>query len=316
MVPDVLKSRFCIQIERLEQLERLELLEPTRLNVLNGAQRLNVLNGLNLILLRVSKTWSKIRASTITFHEHELMGASQDRLRRRYSENRLDRTVNSKVKMRPHPNVGLSRLELIEFAVAYSSCYNRPGGGRLYRLGVSPWLHQAGLLRIVSGGIFEDSEPTRARRGLRITRQKSKRSLPPCCLSRLTGPSGKSFSYKWHDRSSKAALSEVSEMRKPKRKASRLTTKSTDEEIVRWTKSHDVFDRLETGVSEVVEDHSDLDEVLREAIFQDNTAQLNMRLPPAMKAVLSKLARQRTTDATTLARIWLAERLERELKAG
>jgi hypothetical protein len=27
-----------------------------------------------------------------------------------------------------------------------------------------------------------------------------------------------------------------------------------------------------------------------------------MRLPPTMKAVLSKLARQRTTDATTLAR--------------
>ena len=105
-------------------------------------------------------------------------------------------------------------------------------------------------------------------------------------------------------------------MKKSKRKGSRLTRKSTDEEIVRWTNSHDVFDRLEKGVSELVEDHSDLDEVLREAIFQDNTAQLNMRLPPAMKAVLSKLARQRTTDATTLARIWLAERLERELKVG
>ncbi len=105
-------------------------------------------------------------------------------------------------------------------------------------------------------------------------------------------------------------------MKKLKQKASRLTSRSTDEEIIRWTKSHDVFDRLETGISEVVEDHSDLDQVLREAIFQDNTAQLNMRLPPAMKAVLSKLARQRTTDATTLARIWLAERLERELKAG
>ena len=102
-------------------------------------------------------------------------------------------------------------------------------------------------------------------------------------------------------------------MKKPKRKGSRLTRKSTDEEIIR---SHDVFDRLEKAVSEVEEDHSDLDEVLREAIFQDNTAQLNMRLPPAMKAVLSKLARQRTTDATTLARIWLAERLEQELKAG
>jgi hypothetical protein len=105
-------------------------------------------------------------------------------------------------------------------------------------------------------------------------------------------------------------------MKKTKRKAPRLTSGSTDEQNIRWTKSHDVFDRLETGVSEVVEDHSDLDEALREAIFQDNTAQLNMRLPPAMKAVLSKLARQRTTDATTLARIWLAERLEQELKAG
>ena len=105
-------------------------------------------------------------------------------------------------------------------------------------------------------------------------------------------------------------------MKKPKRKGSRLTSKSSDREIIRWTESHDVFHRLEQGVSQVVEDHNDLDEALREAIFQDNTAQLNMRLPPAMKAVLSKLARQRTTDATTLARIWLAERLERELKAG
>jgi hypothetical protein len=41
-----------------------------------------------------------------------------------------------------------------------------------------------------------------------------------------------------------------------------------------------------------------------------------MRLPPAMKAVLNKLARRRTTDATTLAGICLAERLEQQLKAG
>ena len=104
-------------------------------------------------------------------------------------------------------------------------------------------------------------------------------------------------------------------MKKTKRKIPRLRRGATDEEIIRWTKSNDVFDRIEAGVSELIEDHSDLDLVLREAIFQDNTAQLNMRLPPAMKAVLSKLARQRTTDATTLARVWLAERLERELKA-
>ena len=105
-------------------------------------------------------------------------------------------------------------------------------------------------------------------------------------------------------------------MKKTRRKIPVLRRNASDESILRWTKAHDVFDRMEAGISEVVEDHSYLDRALQEAIFQDNTSQLNMRLPPAMKAVLSKLARQRTTDATTLARIWLAERLERELKAG
>ena len=101
-------------------------------------------------------------------------------------------------------------------------------------------------------------------------------------------------------------------MKNPRRKISRLAKDASDDEIIRWTNANDVFDRLEAGLSEMIEDHSDLDAVLHEAIFQDNTAQLNMRLPPAMKAVLSKLARERTTDATTLARIWLAERLKRE----
>jgi len=118
---------------------------------------------------------------------------------------------------------------------------------------------------------------------------------------------------KWDDQIAKKKDALIAAARKARKEIAE--GKATDEDIMRWTKSHDVFDRLETGVAEVVEDHSDLDQVLREAIFQDNTAQLNMRLPPAMKAVLSKLARQRTTDATTLARIWLAERLERELKA-
>lgn len=104
-------------------------------------------------------------------------------------------------------------------------------------------------------------------------------------------------------------------MRKKMRRTSPLRRGATDEEIIRWTRTHDVFDRLEAGVSEVVEDHSDLDRILQEALFQENTAQLNMRIPPAMKAALSRLARQRTTDATTLARIWLAERLQQELKS-
>jgi hypothetical protein len=39
----------------------------------------------------------------------------------------------------------------------------------------------------------------------------------------------------------------------------------------RSTKTHDVFDRLEAGVPEVILDHSDLDRILREAIFHDTT---------------------------------------------
>ena len=105
-------------------------------------------------------------------------------------------------------------------------------------------------------------------------------------------------------------------MKNKKRVIPPLRKGASDQEIVRWTSKHDVFDRLDTDISEVAEDHSDLDRVLQEALFEDNTAQLNMRIPPAMKAVLSRLARQRTTDATTLARIWLAERLEQELKFG
>jgi hypothetical protein len=89
---------------------------------------------------------------------------------------------------------------------------------------------------------------------------------------------------------------------------------ATDEEIVRWGRAYDVVDRLDAGIAEVVEDHSDLDRLLEEALHQNNTAQLRVRIPAAMKAVLQRLARQRTTDATTLARIWLAERLERELR--
>jgi hypothetical protein len=103
-------------------------------------------------------------------------------------------------------------------------------------------------------------------------------------------------------------------MKNKKRTIPRLHRGASDQEIIRWSRRYDVFDRLEAGTAELVEDHSDLDRILQEALFEDNTAQLNMRIPPAMKAVLSRLARQRTTDATTLARMWLAERLQREIK--
>ncbi|MBI4704344.1 MAG: hypothetical protein HY744_24840 [Deltaproteobacteria bacterium] len=95
----------------------------------------------------------------------------------------------------------------------------------------------------------------------------------------------------------------------------RLPSEADERQIARWATTQDVFDRIEEGVSEVLEDHADLDALLERSVFEENTTQLNMRVPPAMKALLTRLARRRTTDATTLARIWLAERLRRELGA-
>jgi len=90
----------------------------------------------------------------------------------------------------------------------------------------------------------------------------------------------------------------------------------TDKEITEWATENDIFARLDAGISEIVEDHADMDRALEEAVYQSNTAQLNMRISPGMKAVLGRLARERTTDATTLARIWLAERLRQEIKGS
>jgi hypothetical protein len=101
-----------------------------------------------------------------------------------------------------------------------------------------------------------------------------------------------------------------------KARARPLKAASREADIVRWIERHDVFDRLKTGVAEVVPDHADLDRILEDALAQGNTVQLNMRVPPAMKAALGRLARERTTDATTLARIWLAERLRSEIGRG
>ena len=89
---------------------------------------------------------------------------------------------------------------------------------------------------------------------------------------------------------------------------------ASDDEITRWARTHNVFDRLDAKIAEVVDDHTDLDLLLEDAVHQNNTAQLRVRIPAAMKAVLERFARRRTIDATTLARIWIAERLESEIK--
>ena len=56
-------------------------------------------------------------------------------------------------------------------------------------------------------------------------------------------------------------------MKNKKRAAPPLRKGSSDQEIIRWVKARDVFDRLDAGVSQLVEDHSDLDRILEEAVF-------------------------------------------------
>ena len=59
---------------------------------------------------------------------------------------------------------------------------------------------------------------------------------------------------------------------------------------------------------------SDLDELLDAAISQENTEQINIRISRALKALLTRLARERATEASTLGRIWLAERIRQEIR--
>ena len=60
------------------------------------------------------------------------------------------------------------------------------------------------------------------------------------------------------------------------------------------------------------EDHSDLDAMLGKYLSEPNNAQLNIRLPRTAKQMLARIASQKTIDASTLARIWIVERLRRE----
>lgn len=87
-----------------------------------------------------------------------------------------------------------------------------------------------------------------------------------------------------------------------------LSSDATEDEIIEWTETYDLGTRLDSGISEVVEIHEGQSD-------KKQTAQLTLRVPSSMKAAIQSLAKQRTTNATTLARTWLAERLRQELEA-
>jgi len=95
-----------------------------------------------------------------------------------------------------------------------------------------------------------------------------------------------------------------------------LRAEASDEEIVRFFTEHDPEELERAGLVAVEEDHSDLEELLQHYLSEPNDAQLNIRLPHSAKAMLKRIARQKTLDASTLARLWIVERLREEAKAG
>ncbi len=87
---------------------------------------------------------------------------------------------------------------------------------------------------------------------------------------------------------------------------------ASDEEIVRFFRQHDPGELERAGLVAVDEDHSDLEELLRRYLSEPKDAQLNIRLPRRAKELLKRLARRKALDASTLARLWILERLRDE----
>jgi hypothetical protein len=95
-----------------------------------------------------------------------------------------------------------------------------------------------------------------------------------------------------------------------------LRPDASDEEIIRFFEEHDPEELERVGLVEVDENLSDLEELLRDYLIEPNDAQLNIRLPRSAKAMLQKLARRKTLEASTLARLWIIERLRQEAQAS
>jgi hypothetical protein len=75
---------------------------------------------------------------------------------------------------------------------------------------------------------------------------------------------------------------------------------------------HDGTDLLDQGITEIDPDRADLDRMLREYWSQPNTKQLNIRIPPAAKRMIEKLAKRKTVEVSTLVRMWVIDSMRRE----
>jgi hypothetical protein len=75
---------------------------------------------------------------------------------------------------------------------------------------------------------------------------------------------------------------------------------------------HDGIDLLDQGITEIDPDRADLERMLREYWTQPNTKQLNIRIPPAAKRMIERLAKRKTVEVSTLVRMWVIDSMRRE----
>ena len=75
---------------------------------------------------------------------------------------------------------------------------------------------------------------------------------------------------------------------------------------------HDGVDLLDQGIMEIDPDHEDPERMLLEYWKQPNTKQLNIRIPPAAKRMIERLAKRKTVEVSTLVRMWVIESMRRE----
>ncbi|MBI3659246.1 hypothetical protein HY230_02075 [Candidatus Acetothermia bacterium] len=101
---------------------------------------------------------------------------------------------------------------------------------------------------------------------------------------------------------------------KRKKQIKPLQQNASDQEIVRFFNEHDPEDLERVGLVAVDEDRSDLEELLQRYLSEPNDAQLNIHLPQSAKEVLKRLARRKTLEVSTLARLWIIERLRQEIE--
>ena len=94
-----------------------------------------------------------------------------------------------------------------------------------------------------------------------------------------------------------------------------MRPEASDQEIVRFFDKHDPEELERAGLVAVEEDNADLEELLQRYLLEPNDAQLNIHLPRSAKEVLKRLARRKALEASTLARLWIIERLRQEIKA-